>query len=313
MQETVSAEPVFEERFARLPNGIELCYDVRGEGSPILLVMGIGAQLIFWPEEFCDRLAERGHRVIRFDHRDVGRSTWLDDAGVPPLGPTLLGALVGRRVAAPYALEDMAGDVAGLLDVLDIDSAHVVGVSMGGMIAQTMAITHPHRMRSLTSIMSTTGRPTPFISDPRALRALFSNPPRTREQAQDHAQRFWTAIGSTGFEIDVREVRARAGAAWDRGSNPKGFLRHLAAIGATGDRTSRLRFVRMPTQVIHGTVDPLLRPIGGRWTAEAIDGARLTMIEGMGHDLPRGVWPRLLDMIDSLAARADAESRTSRG
>ena len=292
---------------ARLPNGIELCWDERGEGPPIVLVMGIGAQMILWPEGFCDMLAARGFRVIRFDNRDVGRSSRLDHLGVPALGPTLFGSLLGMRVQSPYALEDMAEDTVQLLDSLELESAHVVGASMGGMIAQTMAITHPHRMRSLVSMMSTTGKPGVMVSEPRALRALFGAAPRTKEEAVERNVALFHVIRSTGFDFDESAVRARAALSWDRGYNPRGFLRHLGAIGATGDRTAKLRFVRVPTLVIHGTVDPLLRPIGGELTAQAIPDARLERIEGMGHDLPEGAWPRLTDLLATHAARADEE------
>jgi pimeloyl-ACP methyl ester carboxylesterase len=293
------------ERFASLPSGVDLCFDERGEGPPIVLVMGIGAQMILWPDGFCDLLAARGYRVIRFDNRDVGRSTHLHHLGVPPLPRTLLGALAGRRVRAPYALEDMADDVAHLLDVLGIESAHVVGASMGGMIAQTMAVTHPHRMRSLVSIMSTTGKPGVVISEPRALRALFRPAPRSKDEAVARSLELFEVIRSTAWDLDVAQIEARAALAWERGHDPRGFLRQLGAIGATGDRTARLRFVRAPTLVIHGTADPLIRPIGGRLTAEAIEGARLELVRGMGHDLPEGAWPLLTEMIASHAAESD--------
>lgn len=293
--------------FARLKSGIELCYDERGEGPPLVLVMGIAAQMILWPEGLCDLLAARGYRVIRFDHREVGQSSRLHHLPVPSVGRTLACMLAGLRYPAPYALEDMAEDVAGLLDVLRIDRAHVVGASMGGMIAQTMAITHPHRMRSLVSMMSTTGKPGVLISDPRALRALFQAPPRTREEAIANHLELFRVVRSTGYDLDREALIERAARSWDRGSYPRGALRHLAAIAATGDRTTRLKFVRVPTLVLHGTGDPLIRPIGGALTAEAIPGARLRWIEGMGHDLPRGAWPLLTDLITRHARRADDE------
>jgi pimeloyl-ACP methyl ester carboxylesterase len=266
--------------------------------------MGIGAQMVLWPEEFCDLLAARGFRVIRFDNRDVGRSSKLDHLGVPKLGRTMLRSLFGLPVRAPYSLEDMAHDVCGLLDELGIASAHVVGASMGGMIAQTMAIIRPDRMRSLVSIMSTTGRRGYMISEPRALRALLGAAPKTRDEAIERHLALFRVVGSTGFERDEKATAAIAALSWDRGHHPPGFMRQLAAIGATGDRTPRLRFVRMPTLVVHGSVDPLIRPLGGRMTAEAIPGARLHMIDGMGHDLPRGAWPTLVDLIAGHAARA---------
>jgi pimeloyl-ACP methyl ester carboxylesterase len=271
--------------------------------------MGIGAQMILWPEGFCDMLAARGFRVLRFDNRDVGLSSRLDHLGVPGMGATLARALFGLSVSAPYSLEEMAEDVVGLLDVTGIDRAHVVGASMGGMIAQTMAITHPHRMRSLVSVMSTTGKPGVLISEPRALRALFGGVPRTREEAIERHMALFRVVRSTRYDFDERATAERAGLCWDRGLNPRGFLRHLGAIGATGDRTARLRFVRVPSLVLHGTVDPLIRPVGGELTADAIPGAKLRWIEGMGHDLPEGAWPLLTELLARHAEDADRAAR----
>ncbi|MCA9610566.1 MAG: alpha/beta fold hydrolase [Myxococcales bacterium] len=289
---------------ATLSTGVDLFYDERGEGEPLVLVMGIGAQLIYWPDGLVDSLVARGFRVIRFDHRDIGLSSRLDHLGVPPLLPTIFSGLLGLKVTGPYALEDMADDVAALMDHLDIDSAHVTGVSMGGMVAQTLAFTHPHRVRSLVSIMSDTGAPRRFMHEPRALKALFGAPPRTREEAMDRGVEVWRVIGSTGYAFDAEAARERAGIAFDRGNHPPGFLRHLGAIATTGDRTARLRFVKAPTQVIHGTVDPLIRPLGGHLTHQAIPGSRFELIEGMGHDLPEGLWPRIGDLIEDNADRA---------
>ncbi len=305
---TRSASPTAEpsaERLVRLANGLTLCVEDVGEGPPLVLIMGIGGQLVHWPDGFRDRLVEAGYRVIRFDNREVGRSTRLEHLPVPSAGRTMFQAMLGMRSHAPYALEDMAEDTALLLDALDIEDAHVVGISMGGMIAQTLAITHPQRLRSLTSMMSSTGQTGVYISEPKAMRALFSKPPRTRDEAMQNAVRFWTTVGSTGFEKDLDALRETAGRAWDRGSYPVGVLRQFAAIGASGDRTPRLRFVKTPTLVLHGTVDPLIRPVGGRMTAAAIEGARLELIEGMGHDLPHGAWPTLVGHIVEHARRAD--------
>jgi pimeloyl-ACP methyl ester carboxylesterase len=293
-------------KHARLRNGIELFYDERGEGPPIVLVMGIGAQMILWPEGLCDMIAARGFRVVRFDNRDVGLSTKLDHLGVPAMPGTFLRAFVGLSVDAPYSLEDMAADTAQLFDVLSIDRAHVVGASMGGMIAQAMGYSQPHRLRSLVSLMSTTGQPGKLVHHPRALRALMGPAPRNREQAIERHVELFRVVRSTAFEYDERAVAERAALSWDRGYHPRGFLRHMGAIGATGDRTSRLRFVKAPTLVIHGTVDPLIRPIGGEMTARAIPGAALRWIEGMGHDLPEGAWPLLTELIVSHAQRSDA-------
>jgi len=289
---------------AQLEKGIDLFFDEVGEGEPLVLIMGIGCQMIYWPDGFCAEIASRGYRVIRFDHRDIGLSSKLEHLGTPPLLPTLFSGLLGRTVAAPYALEDMADDVASLLDFLGLDSAHVVGASMGGMVAQTMAFTHPHRMRSLVSMMSTTGASGHYMSEPRALRAIFGPPPKSREEAITRGIEVWRVIGSTGFSFDDAGARDRAGRSWDRGVYPAGFLRHLGAIAATGDRTSRLRFVKAPTLVIHGTVDPLLRPVGGQLTHAAISDSRFELIEGMGHDLPTELWPRFADLIDDNARRS---------
>lgn len=290
---------------ARLKSGIELCYDERGEGPALVLVMGIGAQLVLWPEGLCDMFAARGFRVIRFDHRDVGLSTRLDHLPVPSVSRALMSIVTGLPSGAPYALEDMAGDVAGLLDVLEIERAHVFGVSMGGMIAQTMAITHPERLRSLTSMMSTTGKRGVLTTEPRALKALLSPPPRTKEEAIAQHVAFSRVVRGSGYEADEGAVAATAALAWERGSYPRGALRHLGAIAATGDRTARLKFVRTPTLVLHGTADPLMRPVGGELTARAIPDARLRWIEGLGHDLPRGVWPLLVDLITRHAQESD--------
>jgi len=287
----------------RLEKGLDLFYDERGEGEPLVLIMGIGCQLVYWPEGFVDALVEEGFRVIRFDHRDIGLSSWLEHLGVPRVLPTLFAGLTGRNAPAPYSLADMADDVAGLLDALGIAAAHVAGASMGGMVAQTMAFTHPHRVKSLVSMMSHTGEPGHYISEPGALMALFGSTPRTREEAMDRSVEVWKTIGSPGFTLDEEAVRTRAGIAYDRGSYPKGFLRHLGAIVTSGDRTSRLRFVEAPTLVIHGTDDPLIRPVGGALTHRAVAGSRLEMIEGMGHDLPEALWPRFVREIAQNAAQ----------
>ncbi len=282
---------------ALLPNGVELELDQRGEGEPLLLVMGIGAQMILWPEGFCDALAAQGFRVIRFDNRDVGLSSKLDHLGMPEWRTLIPRMLLGLPVQSPYGLEEMAEDAVHLLDHLGIERAHVVGASMGGMIAQTMAFMYPHRVASLVSMMSHTGQPRVYVSEIRALRALFGKVPRTKDEAIEGHVSLFRIIGSTGFETSEAEARERAALSWERSHHPPGFVRQLGAIAATGDRTTRLRFVKAPTLVVPGSVDPLIRPIGGRLTARAIPGARLEMVEGMGHDLPRGAWPLLARMI----------------
>jgi pimeloyl-ACP methyl ester carboxylesterase len=291
-----------EERFCTVGD-VELCYETFGDPTDptALLVMGLGTQMIGWHEDFCRALAGRGFHVVRFDNRDAGRSTHFED--VP--APTLL-QLVSRRVKAGYTLADMAGDAAGLLDHLGVERAHVIGASMGGMIAQTLAARHPDRVLSLASIMSNTGdrwRGQPaFAVYPVLLRAA----PREKEAFVRHVMGVFTAIGSPGFDQDEADLRAQAELSWERGRDARAAPRQLAAILAGGDRTAELRRITAPTVVIHGTKDRLVRPSGGRATAKAIPGARLVTIEGMGHDLPRAAWPRIVDAIAENVARADA-------
>lgn len=278
-------------------NGIELEVEDRGDGPPVLLIMGIGAQMILWPDGFVEALLARGLRVIRFDNRDVGLSTWLDHLGVPSLSSMTAKAMVGMKVKAPYTLWDMALDSVGLLDALDLGRAHVVGASMGGMIAQCMAIRHADRLHSLTSIMSTTGSRRLFRPQPRAVSALLGTRPTDREGAQDYFVAFTRAMAGSAYPVDEAVARDIAGRAYDRGNHPAGFQRQWAAVLASGSRTRLLADVRTPTLVMHGSDDPLLIPEGGRATARAIPGARLDMIEGMGHTLPPGVWERIADAI----------------
>lgn len=287
-------------------NGIDIEYDECGEPTapPLLLIMGLGAQMILWREEFCQQLASRGYRVVRFDNRDVGKSTWFDDRGVPDVLAAVTAALMRQPVTAPYQLRDMAADAAGLLDALRIAPAHVVGASMGGMIAQTMVIEFPDRVRSLTSIMSSTGNPDLPPATPAAMSALLAPLPTNRDESVDRAVSVFRAIGSPGFPFDEPEVRMLATLAYDRGFNPTGVARQLVAILASGNRKPALQAVRVPTLVIHGAGDPLIPSEAGRDTASAIHGAELLLIDGMGHDLPRAVWPRVIDAIATVAACA---------
>jgi pimeloyl-ACP methyl ester carboxylesterase len=284
-------------------NGIEIAYETIGDPSnpALLLVMGLGTQLIHWDLELCERFAERGFYVIRFDNRDTGRSTHINT----PV-PNVMRAMAGLRIDAPYLLDDMADDAFGLLDHLGIEAAHVAGVSMGGMIAQTMAIRRPERVLSLTSIMSTTGERRAGRPKLRVWGVLLRKAPRDREAAVEFFVRVFRLIGSKGFPADEDRIRALAAEAYDRGHTPAGTGRQLAAIMASGDRTERLRELRMPTLVFHGQSDPLVPFRGGRATAEAIPDARLIAIPGMGHDLPREVWPQLVDAVAETAARASA-------
>jgi pimeloyl-ACP methyl ester carboxylesterase len=284
-------------------NGIEIVYETIGDPAnpPLLLVMGLGTQLIHWDIELCERFAERGFHVIRFDNRDAGRSTYIN----APV-PNLMRAMARLRINAPYRLDDMADDAFGLLDHLGIEAAHVAGVSMGGMIAQTMAIRRPARVVSLASIMSTTGERRAGRPKLRVWGVLLRKAPSDRDAAVEYFVRVFRMIGSRGFPADEDRIRALAAEAYDRGHSPAGTGRQLAAIMASGDRTERLRELRVPTVVFHGKSDPLVPFRGGRATAEAIPDARLIAIPGMGHDLPRGVWPQLVDAVAETAARASA-------
>jgi pimeloyl-ACP methyl ester carboxylesterase len=288
-------------------NGIELCCQEMGDagGEPLLLVMGLATQMIAWDEGFCGLLVERGFRVIRFDNRDIGRSTKIESAGVP----RRVDLMVGRRASAPYLLRDMAADTIGLMDHLGIESAHLAGASMGGMIVQTMAIEHSERVRSMVSIMSNTGSRWTGMPSRKAMAVLLGRPPRGREQAIERAVRTFGVIGSPGYPFDEERVRAVSGRSYDRGHSAAGVIRQLHAITASGDRTQALHGVHTPTTVIHGNRDVLVRPAGGRATARAIPNARLKMIDGMGHDLPRQLWPVFIEEIANTAARVGSAVR----
>jgi pimeloyl-ACP methyl ester carboxylesterase len=292
-----------DERYADVGNGITLCYETFGDPSapPMLLVMGLGTQMIAWDTRFCEDLAGRGFFVIRFDNRDIGRSTRLDGAHVPSLPEIAL-----RRIPNPaYTLADMALDTVGLMDALEIERAHVVGISMGGMIAQTVAARHPTRTQSLTSIMSNTGARWTGQPALKTYPVLLGRSPSDREGYIDRGVKTWEIIGSPGFERDTLELREMVALSFDRGPSPAGTARQLGAIIASGDRRRELRAVQAPTVVIHGDADKLVSPSGGRATAKEINGARLVMIPGMGHDLPRAVWPQLIGEITKNAQVAD--------
>jgi pimeloyl-ACP methyl ester carboxylesterase len=290
------------ERFARAGE-IELCYETFGpsDATPMLLVMGLGAQMVLWDDDFCATLAERGFFVIRFDNRDVGRSTILRAARIP----TRTQLLLRDRGAAAYSLDEMAADAAGLLEQLGVDRAHVVGASMGGMIAQLLAIHHPQRVRSLVSIMSTTGSRWVGQAHPTLYPRLLRRARLDREgYIADFVDNF-QAIGSKRYPPDPDRLRARAARCFERGLHPDGGARQLAAILAAHDRAPLLRRLSVPTTVIHGGADPLVKLSGGRATAAAIPGARLLVLPGMGHDLPRELWPQIADAITQNAAVAD--------
>ncbi len=289
-------------------NGLQIAYETFGErgARPLLLVMGLGAQMLLWPDDFCAALAERDFFVVRYDNRDVGLSTHLHDA--PP--PDLMAALAGDLSSASYRLEDMADDAAGLLDALGVASAHVVGASMGGMIAQDLAARHPRRVVSLSlvSMMSSTGSRWAGQPALRAylyfLRDFLRPPPASREEYVDRAVRFYRFVGSPAFDRDEQALRDTVALSLDRGWSPAGTARQMAAVIAAGNRSADLSRIKAPTLVIHGTADRLAAPSGARATARAIPGARLMLIEGMGHALPRRWWPRVVGAIADNAARA---------
>jgi len=291
-------------------NSIDLCYEIFGDASamPMLLIMGLGAQMIMWDDDFCRQLASRGFRVIRFDNRDIGKSSRL--SGGKRLTPLELLKLRFLKipVAAPYRLRDMAEDTIGLMDALGIKSAHLVGASMGGMIAQEVAISFPARVRSLTSIMSTTGNPRIPPPTREAAAMLMAAPPATRDEYIARFAQTWKILRVGSFPDDEARDRSRAERNFERGLNPAGVGRQLRAILASGSRKERLRTVRAPTLVIHGTVDPLVRPEGGKDTAASIPGAKLLMVEGMGHALPLPMWPQVIDAIDKHAHAASAKA-----
>jgi pimeloyl-ACP methyl ester carboxylesterase len=297
------------EEFCDVGRGVTLCYEGFGDpaDTPILLIMGLATQMIAWHEDFCAQLADRGFYVVRFDNRDIGRSTHFD------FRPPTMGQMLRRRVnPEQYTLSDMAEDAAGLLRKLDISPAHVVGASMGGMIGQMLAAEHPEMVRSLTSIMSTTGsrrHGQPALS---VYPYLLRPPPRDRDGYIERSAEVFGLVGSTGFPRDEQYIRERAGQSYDRGFDVRAGGRQLGAIVASGDRTRKLAAIKAPTLVIHGTVDKMIRPSGGKATARAIPGARLMMIEGMGHDLPRGVWPQIIDAVAEHARAADgSRARTA--
>jgi pimeloyl-ACP methyl ester carboxylesterase len=280
---------------------VELVYESIGDRADptLLLVMGLGMQLINWDREFCEGLAERGFHVIRFDNRDAGLSTKIDAPA-----PNVMRAMAGFPIRAPYLLDDMAGDSFSLLDQLGIERAHVTGVSMGGMIAQTMAIRRPERVLSLGSMLSTPGDRRVGTPKLRVWSVLTRRAPQRRDAYIDYFVRVFRMIGSPGYPVEEARIREQAAATYDRGHHPAGTARQLAAILASGSRTAALRRLHVPTVVIHGRNDPLVPFRAGVATARAIPGAELMAFPGMGHDLPRELWPRFIDALVANAERA---------
>lgn len=295
---------VTEELFAPISNDIELCYQTFGspDGHPLLLVMGLGGPMTWWDDALCESLAGAGFHVARFDNRDVGRSSRARGAVTRRM---LVRAFTGLPTRTPYPLGAMAEDAFGLMDHLGWESAHVVGASMGGMIVQTMAISQPERVRSLTSIMSTTGRRTVGWQHPSLARTLLSRRPG-RDGYIQASVATWRIIGSPGFPMDPEENARRAGETFDRGISESGTLRQMAAIITQPDRTAALRALRAPTLVIHGLADKMVHVSGGRATANAVPGAELLLIDGMGHDLPAPLYETFTRAIRRVADRGEA-------
>jgi pimeloyl-ACP methyl ester carboxylesterase len=294
-------------------NGIELEYEVRGadDGEPLLLIMGLGAQMTRWPPALIDKLTAKRFRVITFDNRDVGLSHKLDGAGPPDMAAILEAVRAGREPPAAYTLDDMASDSVGLLDALGIAKAHVVGASMGGMIAQLVAADYPERVLSLTSIMSTTGAPDLPQATPEAMAVINQRGPDPREDFEGflaHSIKGSRAIGSPAYPANEAEVRERATADFQRSFYPVGFSRQYAAVMASRDRRAKLAKVKAPTMVVHGEADPLVRLEGGQDTARHVAGAELVVLPGMGHDLPAALHDKIVAAIARAAERAKARA-----
>jgi pimeloyl-ACP methyl ester carboxylesterase len=287
-------------------NGIELEYETFGgpDDPPLLLIGGLGSQMISWEEDFCTQLAARGFRVIRFDNRDSGLSTRMEEAGFPDMA-----AAFGGNPQPAYQLEDLANDAVGLLDALGIGAAHVVGVSMGGFIAQTAALNHPDRVLSLTSIMSGPGGEDAVAPKPEGAAVLVASPPATREERVEQAMGFRRVLMGSSDPFDEAFELRRASSAIDRAYYPVGVGRQLVAILAAKSRLERLKNLRLPTLVIHGVDDVLVPVENGRLVAEAVPGARYLELDGMGHVLPKRVWPQVLAAIDEIARQATPVQR----
>ncbi len=300
---TTEAPAVSEELFAPVADQVELCYQTFGDpdAEPLLLVMGLSGPMTWWDEAFCEQLASAGFYAVRYDNRDTGRSSRYRSS---VRGDQLVRALLTGRADAPYSMSDLAGDAVALLDHLGIEAAHVAGVSMGGMIAQTMAIEQPRRVRSLTSIMSTTGKRTVGWQHPNLLPALVGNKRGSREAYVRASRQMWRLIGSPGYPEPEEVTRKRAEDTWDRGVSAAGTMRQMLAILTQPDRSSRLRSVRVPTTVIHGLADRMVHVSGGRATARAVPGAELLLIDGMGHDLPPALHETFVAAIRRTADRA---------
>ncbi len=280
-------------------NGIDIEYEQFGNPAdrPLVLIMGLGSQMVLWPRAFCERLAAAGHWVVRFDNRDVGLSTQLDDAGMPKIFEVLAAREEGRQADVPYLLSDMAADTVGLMDALDIDKAHICGLSMGGMIAQTIAIEHPHRVISLISMESTTGEPD-LPAEPEVAGALIKPIPAEREAYIRYMLDLFRLFAGGSDQYDEETQREMSAMSYDRSVNPAGFARQFAAVVASGGRRRALASVKVPALVIHGTADTLFPSEHGKDTADAIPGARFLLIKGLGHGTAYpGLWEEMEEAI----------------
>jgi pimeloyl-ACP methyl ester carboxylesterase len=294
-------------------NGIELHYESFGAGEPLILIMGIGAQMIQWDEEFCRALAMQGFRVIRFDNRDVGESEALDRLGTPDLREVLLRRALGMPLKPPYSLDDMADDTAGLLDALEIRAAHVVGMSLGGMVAQCLALRHPERVQSLGVLMSAPGNLLASVPTLAALGALTGRSGHGEEGAIQYQLNLFRVISASPHRTPEARLREIAALHYQRGVRPRGFARQFAAVMGSPPRLRKLHRVRAPTHVIHGDKDPLIPALAGRLIAARIPGALLSVIENMGHDLGPTLWPYAIDALTRNARRTLPEDARPMG
>jgi pimeloyl-ACP methyl ester carboxylesterase len=297
------------EGVATLPGGIEIAYDTWGDPADpaVLLIMGLAGPLNWWDADLCAMIADRGFHVVRYDNRDVGRSTKLRSLGGTRAG--VVRTYVRRSTEPPYTMSDLAADAVGLLDWLRVEQAHVTGVSMGGMIAQTVAIEHPERVLSLVSIMSSPGGRWVGWQDPRLFPMLLRGRAATREEVIEQSVRTWAIIGSPGYPTPPDDTRRRAAETFERGQSPSGVIRQMLAVLTQPNRVPALARLRVPTLVVHGLADRLVHVSGGRATAAAVPGAELVLVPGMGHDLPRELWPVFVDGIARTAARASAPAK----
>ena len=292
------------EQIAKLPSGIEIAYDTCGDPADptVLLIMGLGGPLNWWDADLCSMIASRGFHVIRYDNRDVGKSTKLH--ALRGTRGAVVRSYLRRRTVPPYTMSDLAADATGLLDHLGVDKAHVTGVSMGGMIAQTLAVERPERVLSLVSIMSSPGGRFVGWQDPRLIPLLLRRSDTSREAVIERSVKTWAIIGSPDYPTSAAETQSRAAETFERGISPSGVVRQMQAVLTQPNRVAALRHITAPTLVIHGLADRLVHVSGGRATARAIPGAELMLIPGMGHDLPRELWPVFVDGIARTAARA---------